>query len=163
MIITRAEALNHFDYNKATGELIWKSPRGNSVAVGDVAGTNNHGYLQIRFNYKSYYVHRVIWLLVNGEWPDQIDHIDHNGFNNKLDNLRNVNHQGNGKNRRLNKNNKSGVCGVGWTSSRKKWRSVIEHNNKAIHLGFTDDFFEAVCLRKSAEIKYGFHINHGNR
>ena len=43
-----------------------------------------------------------------------------------------------------------------------KWRAFISSgNSKPIYLGESADFFESVCRRKSAEIKYGYHANHG--
>ena len=35
------------------------------------------------------------------------------------------------------------------------------HKGKDIDLGCFKDKFEAICARKSAEFKYGFHMNHG--
>jgi len=32
---------------------------------------------------------------------------------------------------------------------------------KAVHLGFFDDKDDAIAARKAANIKYGFHANHG--
>ena len=161
MKMTRELALENLEYNQETGILTWKVAR-SGIAVGDVAGGLNHGYLQFRFYFKKYQAHRVIWLMMNGEWPDQIDHIDHNPSNNKLDNLRNVNHLGNSKNMSLFKNNSTGVCGVKFRKDIDKWSSNIGVNGKRLSLGSTDAFFDAVCWRKSAEIKYGYHINHGN-
>lgn len=45
----------------------------------------------------------------------------------------------------------------GVSQSQKKWVSQITVNKIKIRLGETKDFFEAVCLRKSAENKYDFH------
>ena len=162
MNITRAEALKYFDYNQETGGLSWKLSRGKKTRAGDIAGTEDKGYLRLRFNYKDYKVHRIIWLMVYGRWPYQIDHIDHNRSNNKINNLREVTAQQNAQNRSLHKNNRSGVCGVSWKKDKNKWCSEIHVNGNNVFLGHTCSLFRAACLRKSAEIKYGFHANHGN-
>ena len=52
------------------------------------------------------------------------------------------------------KNNKSGVKGVRYEPSRKKWRADIRVNYKAILIGRYDTFEEAVEQRKKAEEKY---------
>lgn len=44
-----------------------------------------------------------------------------------------------------------------------KWQSQIMSCGKYMHLGFFSNLFDAVCVRKSAEINYGFHFNHGKK
>jgi len=43
----------------------------------------------------------------------------------------------------------------------KKWGARIETLDKRLNLGCFEDFFEAICVRKSAEIRYNYHENHG--
>lgn len=50
--------------------------------------------------------------------------------------------------------NKSGIHGVWWYEARQAFKACIHHAGKLIHLGQTPDFFEACCLRKSAEIRF---------
>jgi len=57
-------------------------------------------------------------------------------------------------NRRRFKNNKSGVTGVSFKKKLQKWVAQISKNGKVIHLGYFDDFEEAVMCRKEAELKY---------
>lgn len=74
--------------------------------------------------------------------------------------LRNVDGQENTKNKRKYQNNSSGVAGVHrWRETQ--WRAQITINKIKTHLGLYDDFFNAVCARKSAELKAQFHVNHG--
>ena len=137
----------------------------NPMAMKDsVAGTLHHsGYYQVQVDGKLYMVHRVIWCMFNGDIPDghEIDHINHIRDDNRLENLRVVTKQGNKRNRSRNKSNTSGVIGVSRYNPRNKWQSQIKVDGKNIHLGFYDDFDEAVKVRKEAEVKYGFHSNHG--
>lgn len=54
---------------------------------------NGTGYLQVKVSYKSktirYYVHRLVWLVFNGEIPEgyEVDHINDDKSNCGVDNL----------------------------------------------------------------------------
>ena len=91
----------------------------------------------------------------------QVDHIDGNRKNNSISNLRVVSNMENHRNMKRSKSNKSGITGVSFHQRDKLWLSSIKVNYKTITLGCYKDFFLACCARKSAEIKYGFHANHG--
>jgi hypothetical protein len=54
-------------------------------------------------------------------------------------------------------NNTSGCTGVSWVKKARKWTAYIMKNYKAESLGYYDQWFDAVCARKSAEFKYGYH------
>ena len=99
-----------------------------------------------------------------GVFPEGLlDHINHNKLDNRLINLRVVSHSVNHKNTPLNRNNTSGITGVYFMTKRNKWMAGIKSNYKAINLGLFKDKFEAICARKSAEVKHKFHSNHGTR
>jgi len=51
----------------------------------------------------------------------------------------------------LRRANRSGIHGVWWYEARQVFKACINHAGKLLHLGYTSDFFEACCLRKSAE------------
>jgi hypothetical protein len=90
-----------------------------------------------------------------------IDHINGDSMDNRIDNLRLVTHKENSLNKKLSSNNKSGVVGVSKNSRNKKWKADITYNNQKYYLGEFNNFDDAVKVRKAAEIKYGFHKNHG--
>lgn len=163
-MLTYEEAHYLFDYNEETGELFWKHPTAKRIKAGDKAGSPLHNrYMQVFVHNHSYRVHRIVWLMIYGSFPKGfIDHIDHNGFNNKLYNLREVTVEENNKNISLPKNNTSGVIGVSFNKRRGKWFAQIRSNKKKYYLGLFDSFLDAVKARKEAEIKYGFHRNHGD-
>ena len=82
-----------FTYDPETGELWWKERRSNRVDMSRRAGSQNgHGYWQVRYKGKVYYQHRLIWQMVHGYIPSEIDHIDQDKSNNKLGNLRECTH-----------------------------------------------------------------------
>jgi hypothetical protein len=104
----------------------------------------------------------VIWCHVYGEWPEKnlvIDHINGDEKDNRIQNLRLVTHSENNKNSSRPKSNTSGVIGV--HKKRGKWIAQIQENYKKITVGSFDSFEDAVKARKEAELKYGFHENHG--
>jgi len=151
-----------FDYNPKTGELTWKTNLANNVKTGDQAGTlNQTGYINIKIKSSLYRSHRLVWMWQYGKDPGalEIDHINGNRADNSIDNLRLVTPEENSRNRKKPSNNTSGVTGV--YKERKKWRAHLRFNGKRMCKGRYEDWFEAVCARKSAENRYGFHPNHG--
>lgn len=153
------KALN---YNEHTGIFIRSQKSLGRGKVGDVAGSvTNRGYVVISIFNTQVRAHRLAWFYVYGVFPDSIDHINGIKTDNRIKNLRNVSQQENTKNRALNKNNKSGVSGVRWVQSVSKWISRISVGGKHIGLGYFDNKFDAVAVRKSAEKQYKYHKNHG--
>lgn len=149
-----------FHYDIESGKLLWKvGKHGRGCVKGKEAGSvkTDGRYRTVFFNGKRLYCHRVIWEIINGEIPQGlcIDHIDGNGLNNKIDNLRLVTLSENQKNRRLNKNNSSGIAGV---FNHRGGFSVYCDNK---YVAWVKDFFEACCIRKSAELVTNYHPNNG--
>ena len=166
--VTQEFVRSVIEYNKETGSVVWldteRNRKLNALKCLHKAGSlsPDSGYTCISFDSTRYQMHRVIWLYVTGSWPKgQIDHINGRRSDNRWCNLRDVTHQNNGKNTKLRSNNKSGLMGVCWAARELRWGSFITDDKKPKHIGFFVDFFEACCARKSAEIKYGFHENHG--
>lgn len=162
-MITQKELKESLCYEKETGLFFWIiSKANNRIKPGDIAGTYVNGYIKIIINKKAYFAHRLAWLYVCGEWPKhQIDHINQIKDDNRFSNLRDAMDVENKRNRTKQKNNTSGVNGVSWYKRDKKWFAYIKVNGKQLDLGRHKDRFEAICARKSAENKHGFHLNHG--
>ena len=136
----------------------------NSKFAGKSAGSlDANGYIVIRIFSKSYKLHRIILFYFVGIWPSEIDHKNGLRSDNRFCNLRDVNHSVNMKNQRLHITNSSGVIGVGWYGRYGKWRARITVDGAQILLGYFDNFAEAVNVRQTAEERYYFHKNHGNR
>lgn len=155
-----------FVYDNLTGYLHWKIRPNNRVKVGDVAGCLHHtGYVIVRACRQNFLAHRIVWDLNNPTdkllRDEQIDHIDQDKTNNRLHNLRKVSSVENGRNRPKNINNTSGVVGVYWYSQYAKWRAQIVVAGKLVFLGYFDEKAQADSARRNAEIKFGFHENHG--
>ena len=149
-------------YDKDTGIFTWKKNTGYKKNIGKIAGSNRLGYIRIGINNKEYSAHRLAWLYVYGNFPKgQIDNINHDTSDNRICNIRDVSNHENRKNMSIGKNNTSGITGVSIRKSTGRWRATISHNRKSIHLGYFSTKEEAIKVRKEAEIKYGFHENHG--
>lgn len=162
-MITQERLKECLRYDYESGDFYWlKNTRGHYLK-GKKAGCGRNGYIVIGLDGKSYYAHRLAWLYINGEMLKQIDHIDGNRSNNKIENLRDVSHSENCHNKAKSRNNKTGVIGVHWNSKEQKFKAQINVDGKRIHLGYHDHLFSAVCARKSAELKYNYHPNHGTR
>jgi hypothetical protein len=138
------------NYNENTGKFTW-------VKNGKNAGyIQKNGYVRFNFNNKHYRGHKLAWLYVNGELPDQhIDHIDGNPNNNAISNLRLCNRNQNMQNRKINKNNKLGIKGVCWNKKIEKYHVQIGLNEKVKHIGYFDnlEFAELVSI----EVRNKYH------
>lgn len=162
-------------YDGTTGKLFWKtrtlelfnSPKRaaswNTKWAGKEAFTSvdAYGYQQGRILNKRYVAHRIIFKMVFGYDPCQVDHIDGDPQNNVLSNLREVTHKQNGQNQKRPSRNTSGVIGVSWDSATSSWKAQIRANGKNINLGRFKNKDDAVEARQEAERQYGFHRNHG--
>lgn len=151
-----------FKYDSLTG-LLYHNRRKGPVREGQLCGQrlNSHGYKTVCHNYRTVKQHQIIWFLVYGRYPKEIDHISGIRANNKLGNLREVTRLENNRNKAKSSNNKSGVTGVHFDKRRNKWRALIKVKQRNVSLGSYKHFNNAVRARKAAEKKYGFHPNHG--
>ena len=120
-----------------------------------------HGYIQVSLFGSNYKAHRIIWVYVNGDEPDNIDHVNGVRDDNRISNLRSVTKHENSLNLSLAKNNTTGVTGVSYDKARGKWIAQIEFNGKHVNLGRFCSLIDAVSARKSKEIEFNFHCNHG--
>ena len=155
-----------FNYDKSSGVVTRLISNSNAVKVGDIVGSvSSSGHLVVYIFGRSYKLHRIIWVYLYGHAPKgQIDHINGDRADNRASNLREVSNLDNCRNQKIRKTNKSGVMGVCWHKRRCKWQSNIMNNDGEFeYLGIFTSMFEAICARKSAEIKYGYHTNHGRK
>lgn len=143
----RDKLLSLFEYRE--GSLIWKVANGPNAIVGAEAGTlTDKGYISVMIDGKQYKAHRLIWIMFNGEIPEdiQIDHRDTVRSNNLLSNLRLADNQLNSLNR-----NKvlstTGYQGVTLDKSSGKFRARIKLNGKHQTLG-------SFCTAKEASDAY---------
>lgn len=121
------------EYYPTTGELFWKESPSKRVPKGSRAGSiDSSGQRQIKYQGKYYPASHVIWFIVYGYDPKEIDHMDRNPDNNRLSNLREVTHQQNCLNRDR-KLPSSGFRGV--TTKGRKWEARVTHQGQTERLG----------------------------
>lgn len=166
-------ALLHYD--PETGVLTWK-PRPATMFANDrdaakwnarfagkeaLTGVNSDGYRKGTIWSAPCKAHRIIWMMVHGVDPIQIDHIDGNRLNNRISNLRNVSHLENVRNRRFSRTNSTGIVGVSFDKRARRFKAYIDSNCIKLHLGSFNSLDDAIAARKRAEAKLGYHKNHG--
>lgn len=161
-IYTKEYFDEYFSYNPESGSLTWRVKKSRDP-VGGVAGKADHeGYLIVGLNGVRHRAHRIIWVMVTGDIPDQIDHQNGRRDDNRWVNLRNVTNQENSRNQKLKCTNSSGFAGVSWHKRFCKWVAHIRIDGRAKFLGSFNNIDDAVNSRRNAEDIYGFHENHGS-
>ena len=153
--MTFEEATAIFSYDPKTGIVTRK-------LTGLPCGTpDSYGYLNVGVKRKTYKLHRLIWLLVHGEWPNGIiDHIKRVVDDNRIENLRVVTKRGNALNSKVPSDSTSGHKGVSWRADKKKWRAYTAVMGKQINLGHYDSLEDAILARQKGMEKYGEDANH---
>lgn len=121
------------------------------------------GYLLASIYPYAYRLHRLAWLYMTGEWPEQeIDHVNGITGDNRWINLRPCNHQQNNHNQPLRRNNTSGVKGVHWDRRHRKWHVQVCLNYKIHQGGFFEHLADAEkSVRELREKLHGEFANHG--
>ncbi len=153
-----------FSYDPESGVLRWRVSPARNVKAGAVAGCpDSCGYLVVQLDGKRLKVHRVIWLLQTGEWPEaEIDHINGIRDDNRFANLRQATRQENKCNSLKHANNTSGYKGVHWDKGTRKWRAQVYEGGKKFHLGLFETPEEAhAAYVAEAQKRHGVFANDG--
>ena len=141
------------------GKVFWKEDRKPRIKAGDRAGTRHSaGYRSIKINGRSFFEHRVVWMLCNDCDPKLLDHINGYKADNHIENLRELSTVDNG---RAHRNPKKGATskyrGVYYNKGRKKFYAQISgESSRRLGLG------SFICEVKAAEaydraaIKFGY-------
>ena len=161
-MLTYEQVNEVLEYNPENGLLKWKQ-NVNKRFAGKIAGNlSKNGYIELSCKSWRLYGHRVAWLLTHKEWPKKhIDHIKGIRNDNRIENLRVVTNKQNHTNMKKHIGNSSSVTGVYWNKRAEKWQAYICVDYKQIYLGVFKYLVDAETARKDAEIKHGFHKNHG--
>ena len=149
-------------YNSIDGELYWKATNSPRATAGSLAGClcKRTGYRLVRVNGKLLRAHRIVWAIVKGDVPDEIDHINGDRADNRIENLRRASRSENNQNRGTASNNTSGFIGVSFEKTRGKWSAKIQAFGRAFHLGRFNSAEDAAAAYEAA--KSNIHKFHGD-
>jgi len=141
--MTYEEAHRLFSYDPETGIVTRKIDAGRAKA-GDVVGClGNHGYLMVKRQGKCYLLHRVIWLMTHGQWPNVTDHINRNRLDNRIENLRSVKNSEN----ILNSERSDNARFCRFRKDCQKWEAQVTRGGYK-HLGYHDTEAQATAAAK---------------
>lgn len=149
-----------FEYRDGT--LLWKNAVCNVKAGSEAGSVMKNGYRSICIKGKRYYAHRLIWILHENAFSQEIDHINGVKTDNRIENLRASDSVTNKFNVTKKRNNVSGVKGVSWDKTRNLWTAHITCNKKQHNLGRFTTINEAEIVVKQAREKlHKEFANHG--
>ena len=147
----------YLDLDEASGRVFWKEKISKKTVIGKEAGSNKGiGYRGVQIHGRMYLSHRIIYAMVHGNCPGEIDHINGNPSDNRPDNLRVVSRSQQNMNRVTQANNTSGHKGVYWFKPKGYWCARIKVDGRFKCLGYfrsIDDAAEA--YRVGAEKHHG--------
>lgn len=125
-----------FDYDAATGVLMWKAKRRRMCPAGT---PDCKGYIRVTLEKRRWRAHRLIWAMhYDAEPPDLIDHINGDPSDNRIENLRAATKAQNRANSVIGQDSTSGLKGVTRHKQTGKWQAGIMANGKRKHLGLFD-------------------------
>jgi len=152
-MITQEKLKELLSYDQTTGVFVRLVTVNNRSKVGAVVGSpDKDGYLKMGIKGKTYRLHRLAFLFVEGYIPEnQVDHKNGVVTDNRWENLREVSGLCNLQNCKMSKNNKSGFNGVAWAKHAGKWRASIQINKKVIHIGLYKTATDAAVARVKYE------------
>lgn len=125
-------------YDPETGLFRWRHERNNrKIKPWTVAGSpDNKGHIKIQIGKQMHRAHRLAWLYMTGEFPaQQIDHKNLVKSDNRWCNLREADAKQNQWNTTLRTDNKSGVKGVHFCKTWKRWVASVKVNGVRHHVG----------------------------
>lgn len=159
--LTAARLRELLHYDPDTGSFTWLKPTSNRVRVGDKAGwrVTKKGYLGLTIDGGKYYLHRLAWLYMTGEWPPHnVDHRKWDRSDNRWSELRlatvaqnawNVDPAGIVR-------AKAGFRGVTRNSKGDAWAAKIRANNRTYYLGvYETEALAAAAYRGAKRVLHG--------
>lgn len=172
--VTPGEIKELLDYLPETGELFWKprplkffnegegrytAERSKRIFDKLFAGKpalncpNLNGYLRGNLFGRLMLSHRAAFAIMEGRWPNQVDHINGVRSDNRWLNLREATNKQNQYNSASAKGSSSKYVGVSFDSKAGKWAAYLCPEGKKIHLGYAEDELSAAKMRDAAAQK----------
>jgi hypothetical protein len=157
-----AEILKSYRIDVSEGRIFRILKDGNEREI--VGSLSEKGYLKVSIFGKKIRKHRLIFATYIGHWGfGDIDHINGDKTDNKISNLREVSRKDNSRNLPKHVKNTSGHMGVVYQKANRKWVAKIGSHARGTfeYLGIYEHLDDAIAARKAAEIRHGYHENHG--
>ena len=164
-------------YEPETGKLFWLPRASHHVTTSDIRGAawaasafnavwagkeaftykDRRGYRHGKVCGTNYQAHRIIWKMVRGIDPKQIDHINGNPSDNRIDNLRACTNAQNSCNYQKLGCGSSQYRGVCWVRRDQKWAACISDGQGGkVSLGhFDDETLAAKAYDNAARKRHG--------
>jgi hypothetical protein len=164
MAINMVKLKNQLYYDPETGVFKWResgSGRRKNLIAGCVKKKGLNACRRIVFDQKEYTCGQLAWCLMKGEFPNFIiDHKDGDSLNDKWTNLRRGDDCIDQRNAFRQVRNKTGCTGVRLNNGY--YLAYIGNGSgRQKYLGCSKDLFEAICIRKAAEVGLNYSILHG--
>lgn len=153
-MITAERLRELLDYNPETGDFTWRVKKAR-VRIGDKAGCiakrKDKEYLVIRVDQNNYYAHRLAFLWMTGEFPNElVDHNCSNGLDNRWETIRACSTVQNSTNKvNRGSNNTSGFLGV-FPSHKGLWTAQVTIHGQTKTIGTFDTAELAARARDAA-------------
>ena len=129
--LTQARANELFEYRE--GKLYWKINKYRAKKGKEAGCIKAKGYKYVSIDGVQHRVHRVIYLMINGNVPPIVDHHDENRLNNDVRNLKEISNSENLLKAPLRKTNSTGYKGITKVGPKFKLRTTAKYG--AIGLG----------------------------
>jgi len=136
--LTQAKLKEIIDYNPVTGIFTNKITRNNKAKQGNRAGSLRlDGYMAVVINYKTYKLHHLAFLYMNGELPNNdVRHKNRNTLDNSFNNLKISSRSESMRTPTKKMNRESiGLKGVYYCPYGKCYRAYFRHNKNKIEVG----------------------------
>ena len=135
------------------GEEFWFDLEDYDLIKGYCWMVNNNGYVVTDISKSNIKTPKILLHRLIANCPNNlfVDHKNHNKIDNRKCNIRIATKSQNAMNQITKTNNTSGIAGVSWDKKVQKWAAYIMINYKKNHLGYYDNFDDAVRARKEAE------------
>jgi hypothetical protein len=154
--LTQERLREVLSYDEVTGIFTWVRLFHYNRKNWEAGSIDSSGYQQIRVDGRLYLAHKLAWLYVFGEWPEEIDHRDRNKLNNAIGNLRQASRFLNMQNIET-PNEKVGKLPGAYRKVTRtgqiRWQASIGANGKQHFLGYFDTPEEANAAYLAAKTK----------